>query len=148
VRRGTLIALVVLFVALGGAALYQVTLGGGGTALPGPETPGRLPPVVDSGIEGTLRAAVRTGSPAPGSKAPTLAPSSGTVFVFPPGSENELTEAPIGSEGAFRIALPPGTYRVVVALPPGNQDARADRTVSVRPHRFTRVDFRIRLRFP
>jgi hypothetical protein len=43
-RRGTLIALIVLFIVLAGAAVYQLTLGqSGDEPLCGPKSPGAVP---------------------------------------------------------------------------------------------------------
>jgi hypothetical protein len=43
VRRGTLITLILLFVLLAGAAIYQLTLGGHPERACGPESPNALP---------------------------------------------------------------------------------------------------------
>jgi hypothetical protein len=56
-RRGTLIVLIVLFIVLAGAAVYQLTLGGNaGERLCGPKSPGAVP---------TRGACPTRGSPSP-----------------------------------------------------------------------------------
>jgi hypothetical protein len=93
----------------------------------------------ESGIEGqALISPVRPG-PIRGGQSGT-APYKTTLKVWREGDDREVATVETDSDGRFRFALPPGTYRIG----PPQRDGRflpraAEETVTITPGKFVRV---------
>ena len=90
-----------------------------------------------SGISGTAQITTQGGPIFAGQPAPTPRPLANAVItVQPQGGGTEITRTLSGADGAFKIALPPGTYRVVPLVSAADQQSgmtaqSQDVTVSV-----------------
>lgn len=93
----------------------------------------------DSGIEG--QALISPAHPGPIREGePGSAPYKTTIVVWDTTDGREVTRVETGSDGRFRIALRPGTYRVGSPQQQGRFLPRSsDETVSVTPGKFTQV---------
>ncbi|HTG16326.1 MAG TPA: carboxypeptidase-like regulatory domain-containing protein [Blastocatellia bacterium] len=97
-------------------------------------------PQGESGIEGqTVISPARPGPLREGDS--SSAPFQTTLVVLSAGNSREVARVETGSDGRFRISLPPGEYRIG---PPPEQPRKrfprgGEQTVKVEPGRFTRV---------
>ena len=115
-------------VAVRGAELVGVNGGGSVTA------------TTESGIEGqTLISPTRPGPER--ADAPSSAPYPATLVIVT-ASGREVARLKTGSDGRFRVALPPGEYRVVpMQERPGRFMPNAsEENVTVRPGQYARVE--------
>jgi hypothetical protein len=112
-----------------GAKLVRVNGGGDVTAQ------------TESGIEGqTLISPTRPG-PARADGPPAVAPYPATLTIVSTASGREVARLKTGSDGRFRVALPPGEYRIIpVQETPGRfQPHASEELVSVLPGQFAHV---------
>jgi hypothetical protein len=106
-----------------------VRAGGGGRV---------VTPTEDSGIEG--QAVISPAHPGPIREGiPDTAPYKTTLVVWRSDGDQEIARVETGSDGHFRVAIPPGTYRIgpaktARALPRGGEE-----TVTVVAGKFARV---------
>ena len=113
-----------------GAKLVRVNGGGSVTAQ------------TESGIEGqTLISPTRPG-PVRADAPPDVAPYPATLAIVSTASNREVARFKTGSDGRFRVALPPGEYRVIpVQERPGRFQPRAsEEVVNVLPGQFARIE--------
>jgi hypothetical protein len=116
-------------VAVRGGELVSVNGGGNVTAQ------------TESGIEGqTLISPTRPGPVR--ADTPSTAPYAATLAIVAKASGREVARLKTGSDGRFRVALPPGQYRVVpVQERPGRfLPSASEEEVTVRPGQFARVE--------
>jgi hypothetical protein len=94
----------------------------------------------ESGIEGEsvigpVRPHIRLNDPTP-----NVAPYKATLIILTADGEREVKRLETGSDGQFRVALPPGEYLVRPVSGPGKMGARAsEEKVTVRAGQFTKV---------
>ena len=95
----------------------------------------------ESGIEGRTLITPAHGGPTRADM-PSMAPYPATLSIVAMASGREAARLKSDSEGRFRVALPPGEYRIVpVKDQPGKFLPRAnEQTVTVRPGQFARVE--------
>ena len=96
---------------------------------------------VESGIEGqTLISPTHPGPVREGT--PSSAPYAATLAIVAKANGREVARVKTGSDGRFRVALPPGEYRVVpVQERPGRfLPSASEEEVAVRPGQFTHVE--------
>jgi hypothetical protein len=101
---------------------------------------GRIVPTQgESGIEGqAVIGPVRPGPQREG--VPSTAPYKTTLVVWTAEGDREVRRFETGSDGRFRVALPPGTYRVGQLRQTGRfQPRAAEETVTVEPGKYARV---------
>jgi hypothetical protein len=113
-----------------GAELVRVNGGGNVTAQ------------AESGIEGrTLISPIRPG-PVRADDTQTAAPYAATLAIVSTAGDREVARLKTGPDGRFRIALPPGEYRVIpVQERPGRfQPHASEELVNVLPGQFARVE--------
>ena len=102
---------------------------------------GKVTTQTESGIEG--RTFISPTRPGPTREGETSsAPYEATLSFVAMGSDREVTRLKTGSDGRFRVALPPGEYRILhVQERPGRFLPRAtEHTVTVRPGQFAHVE--------
>ncbi|MEN3334507.1 MAG: hypothetical protein V7641_3872 [Blastocatellia bacterium] len=112
-----------------GAKLVRINGGGDVTAQ------------TESGIEGqTLISPTRPG-PVRADAPPDAAPYPATLAIVSTASGREVARLKTGSDGRFRVALPPGEYRIIpVQERPGRFQPRAsEEVVNVLPGQFAHV---------
>ncbi|MFL6213056.1 MAG: hypothetical protein ACJ74J_04090 [Blastocatellia bacterium] len=95
----------------------------------------------ESGIEGQTFISPTHGGPTR-EGTPSVAPYSATLSIIATGSGREVAHLKTGSDGRFRVALPPGEYRIVpVPDSPGRFLPHAnEQTVTVRPGQFAHIE--------
>jgi hypothetical protein len=93
----------------------------------------------ESGIEG--QAVISPVHPGPQREGlPSSAPYKTTLVVWSAGDDREVKRFETGSDGRFRVALAPGTYRVGPVRQSGRSLPRgSEETVTVVPGQFARV---------
>lgn len=95
----------------------------------------------ESGIEGqTLISPIRPGPVR--EDTPSTAPYAATLAIVAKANGREVARLKTGSDGRFRMALPPGEYRIVpVQERPGRfMPSASEEEVTVRPGQFTHVE--------
>lgn len=98
-----------------------------------------VPTQGESGIEGqAVIGPIRPGPQREG--VPSTAPYKTTLVVWTAEGQREVWRFETGSDGRFRVALPPGTYRVGQLRQTGRfQPRAAEETVTVEPGKYARV---------
>jgi hypothetical protein len=93
----------------------------------------------ESGIEG--QAVISPSHPGPQRQgAPSTAPYKTTLVVWRADGDQEVARFETGSDGRFRVALPPGTYRVGSPPQKGRFAPRArEETITVKPGMYAQV---------
>ncbi len=93
----------------------------------------------ESGIEG--QAVISPSHPGPQRQGESAtAPYKTTLIVWRADGDQEVARVETGSDGRFRVALPPGTYRVAPPTQKGRFLPRAgEETVTVKPGMFVQV---------
>jgi len=92
-----------------------------------------------SGIEGHAVISPTHGGPVRRDE-PGPAPYKTTLVIWSAGTDQEVTRVETGSDGRFRVALPPGTYRVGPPHNTGRSLPRgSEQTVTVEPGKFVQV---------
>lgn len=103
---------------------------------------GKVTPQTESGIEGqTLISPTRPG-PMRADGPPSVAPYAATLSIVSNASGREVTRLKTGSDGRFRVVLPPGEYRIIpVQEKPGRFQPRAsEELVNVLPGQFAHIE--------
>jgi hypothetical protein len=101
-----------------------------------------MPTQTESGIEGrTLISPTRPG-PTRDTDPPDIAPYPATLAIISTATDREVARVKTGSDGRFRVVLPPGEYRIVYAPErPGRMLPRAtEELVRVLPGQFAHAE--------
>jgi hypothetical protein len=103
---------------------------------------GKVTAQTESGIEGqTLISPIRPG-PIRADAPQSAAPYPATLAIISTASGREVARLKTGSDGRFRVALPPGEYRIIPEQEkPGRFQPRAsEELISVQPGQFARIE--------
>lgn len=103
---------------------------------------GKVTTQTESGIEGQTLISPTHPGPIRADAPPAVAPYPATLAIISTASGREVARLKTGSDGRFRVALPPGEYRIVaVQEKPGRFQPRAsEELVNVLPGQFAHVE--------